>query len=251
MTGLPQAPAMTALDKATWDAWNRLVAVEEPDGLGGWRKRAEYGYDGQTWRILAKAYTGGTLTETLDLYYTAAWQVLEERGAGATQAQYVWNPMYIDALVLRDRSAGGCLNERLYAMQDANFNTTAIVDTSGTVKERYDYTPFGVVAYRDASWNPLPASEYAWVYLFQGGKLDPKVGLTNFRYRDLMMTLGRWMSQDPIGYKGGTNQFRMRINSPGNNLDPAGLLDVKMMSVGTPQTGDFPDKDGKGYFYWG
>ena len=87
MTGLPQAPAMTALDKATWDAWNRLVTVEEPDGSGGWRKKAEYRYDGQTWQIVAKTYAGGTLAETRDLYYSAGWQVLEERSAGARPAR--------------------------------------------------------------------------------------------------------------------------------------------------------------------
>ena len=162
-TGLPQAPAMTALNKATWDAWNRLVKVEEADGMGGWRKKAEYGYDGQTWRIVTKAYVGGTLTETRDLYYSANWQVIEERGAGATQAQYVWNPLYVDALVLRDRSVGGSLNERLYAIQDANFNTVAIADTSGVVQERYDYSPFGVVGFRSSSWSSIGNSGFLWI----------------------------------------------------------------------------------------
>jgi len=50
-TGLPQVPELTSLDKAVWDAWNRLVAVQEPDSSGGWRNRVAYRYDGQTWRI--------------------------------------------------------------------------------------------------------------------------------------------------------------------------------------------------------
>ena len=43
--------------------------------------------------------------------------------------QFVWGLRYIDDCVLRDRSNGGTLNERLYAMQDANWNVVAICNT--------------------------------------------------------------------------------------------------------------------------
>jgi RHS repeat-associated protein len=83
-----------------YDAWGRLVAVKDPPGAGG-ATLASYKYDG----------TGRRITETVgsvttDLYYSAGWQVLEERVGGATAARYVWSPVYPDALVLRDRDPG-------------------------------------------------------------------------------------------------------------------------------------------------
>ena len=42
-------------------------------------------------------------------------------------AQYVWSPVYVNALVLRDYdfNAAGAFNikDRVYALQDANFTT--------------------------------------------------------------------------------------------------------------------------------
>jgi YD repeat-containing protein len=68
----------------------------------------------------------------------------------------VWGLRYVDELVLRDRDtdANGSLDERLYAMQDANYNVTGIVDTSGAVVERYTYTPYGVRTVLTANWQP-------------------------------------------------------------------------------------------------
>src|SRR5262249_17429575 len=116
-----------------YDAWGRLVRV-----TSGGNTLASYQYDGLGRRVVESS--GGAAK---DLYYSSGWQVLEERAAGAAQAQYVWSPVYVDALVLRDRDADGSpangLEERLYAQQDANWNTTALVDAGGNVVERYVY----------------------------------------------------------------------------------------------------------------
>ncbi len=42
--------------------------------------------------------------------------------------QYVWGERYIDDLILRDRdtTGDGTLDERLYALQDANWNVVAV-----------------------------------------------------------------------------------------------------------------------------
>jgi hypothetical protein len=44
---------------------------------------------------------------TTDFYYSSSWQVLEERVGGQTTVQYVWSPVYVDALVLRYRDTDG------------------------------------------------------------------------------------------------------------------------------------------------
>jgi hypothetical protein len=97
------------------------------------------------------------------LYYSANWQVLEVRKSGAVQAQQVWSRVYVDALILRDRNADGNkangpngdgLEQRLYVAQDAIFNVTALIGTSGEVVERYYYQAYGLPTVRNPSFQP-------------------------------------------------------------------------------------------------
>jgi RHS repeat-associated protein len=165
---------------------------------------------------------------TTDFYYSSSWQVLEERVGGQTTVQYVWSPVYVDALILRDRDtdADGTLDERLWVVQDANFNVTAVVDDSGEVVERYIYDPFGQATVLDAEWNVRSGgSAYDWLHLHQGGRYDVTSGLYHFRFRDYSPTLGRWTSLDPLRYAAGdVNLYRTVGNNPLNSLDPSGLF---------------------------
>src|SRR5439155_11587138 len=105
-----------------YDAWNRLVHVQDRNG----NPIAGYSYDALGRRVLEN-------TDRLHaLYYSKDWQVLEEQDSGVVRAQNVWSPVYVDALVLRDRdpNGSGVLSERLYVQQDVNWNVTAIVNTS-------------------------------------------------------------------------------------------------------------------------
>jgi RHS repeat-associated protein len=89
-----------------YDAWNRLVTVKDSSG----NTLETFTYDGQGWRVTATA--GGTTT---DLYYSSAWQVLEERVAGAATAQYVWSPVFADALILRQTPTAPLINDTFTA----------------------------------------------------------------------------------------------------------------------------------------
>ena len=73
--------------------------------------------------------------------------------------QYLWSPRYIDSPILRDTYAGGSIveAERLFYLADANYNVTGLVKyDNGTstwqVAERYTYTPYGEVTYREVDW---------------------------------------------------------------------------------------------------
>src|SRR5581483_10345645 len=111
-----------------FDAWNRLVKA-----TSGTNTEV---YTVDAWgRRISTAVNGGTATH---LYYSNQWQVLEEQVSGSMTAQYVWSPVYVDALVERD--SGG---QRLYAQQDANWNVTAVLNATGTVQERYAYDAYG------------------------------------------------------------------------------------------------------------
>ncbi len=189
--------------------------------------RQTYAYDGLHRRVQETA--GGTTT---DFYYSDAWQVLEERvtsgGTSVPRVQYVWSPVYVDALVLRDRDSNGdgTLDERLYVVQDANYNVTTIFDNAGNVVERYAYDPFGQVTVLDANWSERAAgSQFGWLYLHQGGRFDATSGLYHFRHRDYSPTLGRWTSLDPIRYAAGdVNLYRVVFNAPTLFTDPSGQI---------------------------
>ena len=64
-------------------------------------------------------------------------------------------PNYIDSLAARfyDATTGGTVVEHYYC-HDANFNVTAVVNASGTVLERYAYTPYGELTVLDANFAP-------------------------------------------------------------------------------------------------
>ena len=192
-----------------YDAWNRLVAYKS-----GSTVLVAYSYDALNHRITVT--TGGTTTS---LYYSDQDQVLEEQVGGVTQNQYVWSPVYVNALIERDSGS-----TRLYVQQDANWNVTALIDTSGNVVERYVYDPYGAVTILAPNWTTRSSSSYNWVYLFQGGKVDATTGLYQFQNRDYSPTLARWMEVDPIGFAGGdSNLYRADGASPTNATDPTGL----------------------------
>jgi RHS repeat-associated protein len=187
-----------------FDAWNRLIQYKN-----GATPLETYGYDALGRRITENP---GTVR---DLYYSMLWQLLEEDVAGSMQDQYVWSPVYVDAVIERDTPT-----QRLYVQHDANFNVTALVDTSSSVQERYVYDPYGSVTILAANWTTRGSSNYSWVYGHQGGRLDNATGLYAFRNRDFSPTLGRWMENDPLGFGGGDSNFYRAVSN-----DPIGLLD--------------------------
>ena len=165
---------------------------------------------------------GSTVT---DRFFSGDWQLLETKTGSNTVTRNVWSPVYVDGLVLRDRDTdgNGSLDERLYALQDANWNTTALVNAGGTVQERYTYAPFGQVTFRDGSGSTLSGSAKDWVFLHQGGE---RIAAWDYEFRSRVYSpsLGRWLSNDPLGFGAGVSNFyAMESNNPLNKLDPSGL----------------------------
>ena len=170
----------------------------------------------------------------------AKWQVLEEDvttnpGCGpvtVTASQYVWGLGYIDDLVLRDDDsssgnlgkASSGLGRRIYVLQDANYNVTALTDTSGNVLERLMYDPYGSITVLTASWGGT-TDAYGWEYFWQGGRYDTTTQLYNFRFRDYDPALAAWTEQDPAGYVNGPDVYQMELSNPVTGWDPFGLED--------------------------
>jgi YD repeat-containing protein len=136
-----------------YDAWNRLVKYKN-----GSTALESLAYDELNRRIVENPGSA------VDLYFSTAWQVVEERSGGKMQTQYGWSSVYVDTLVERDQSG-----QRLYAQQDADWDTTALVSTSSGVIQRYAYDPYGQVNVLTPSWGTGSFATYGLVYLNQGG----------------------------------------------------------------------------------
>ncbi|MBS0208875.1 MAG: RHS repeat-associated core domain-containing protein [Planctomycetes bacterium] len=212
MTTIPNGNDPTVVMNGVYDAWNRLVAVA---GV------ATYAYDGLNRRITITA--SGHIRHC---YYTAQWQDIEERLDASTtpDRQFAWGLRYIDDLVLRDRSTTGTLNERLYTLQDANWNVTAVVNTSGVVQERYRYSPYGAPTFLNASFAPIAlGGNYQWETLYCGYRWDLVTGIFAVRERYLQPFIGNWISRDPLGTpESELNLYLYGIDSPLNAIDPLG-----------------------------
>jgi len=202
-----------------WDAWNRLVEIKDETGASEQKNT----YDGVSRRITKEA--ASVVTHT---YWSDRWKPLEERVGSATTASrsYLWGerPGHRDELVMRDRDTdgNGTLDERLYATMDY-FNGTAVMNTSGTVLERYAYSAFGVRRIMAADFTPRSTSSYAWDFGFQGQFRDSETGWYNYGYRFYVPLLGRWVNRDPIGERGGLNLYTAFNDNPRNIYDLFGL----------------------------
>ena len=198
----------------TYNAWNQLILAKHNSTAP-----ATYSVDGLGHRVTENE--NSTLT---DLYFSSQWQVVQEDVSGTMKDQYVWSPVYVNAMIERDTPT-----QRLYVQQDANWNVTALVNASGSVVERYVYDPYGAVTYLTASWGSRSGSNYAWHYLFQGGRLDTATGLTGFQHREYSTGLERWTSVDPSRFGGHDNDlYRAVDDNPTRFVDPAGLDSIQV-----------------------
>ena len=76
---------------------------------------------------------------------------------------------------------------------------------------------------RNADWSTPPAGTQPLVNnLYQGMTLDAVTGLYYERFRNYSPTLGRWTSQDPLGYIDGANTYQFVDSSPVGNVDAGG-----------------------------
>jgi RHS repeat-associated protein len=222
-TSLPQPLDLESSYDATWDAWNRLVRLEDGDDTV-----AEYAHDGLGRRIIKRKYVSGTLSETVHYYMSSSSQVLEERVDSETDAaqQFVWGIRFVDDLVLRDKdlNSDGVADERLYTLADPRFSVLAVTDDSGSVQERYSYAAYGKTTVLTPAYAIRTSSSFDWEFRYTGRRLDLETALYYFRARYYHAQLGRFISRDPIGYVDGMNLYRAYF-VPGQT-DPQGLRKV-------------------------
>ena len=160
-TGMAGIPSTGTAETAVYDAWDRLVQVNQGSAIV-----AQYRYDGAGRQVeVLTNFTGATPGSVTHNYYSGQ-QVIETRD-GTPDAfaaslpvhyQYIWSARGNNSLILRDNftQTPGTTAARLYYLNNANFNVTALVGKVGAawqVVERYAYDPYGNVTVYNANWN--------------------------------------------------------------------------------------------------
>ena len=97
-----------------------------------------------------------------------------------------------------------------------------MTDAIGTVVERYRYSAFGKVEVLNPDFTAKAGNLPVQSYTYTGREWEPEAGLYFNRARFYCPELGRFISRDPIGEKGGINLYGYVGNDALDSTDPKG-----------------------------
>jgi len=97
-------------------------------------------------------------------------------------------------------------------------STIATSDSTQTMVNKYSYDPFGKVMSQDEQV-PQP-----FKFVGQHGVMTEPNGFYYMRARYYDPEVGRFISEDPIGFEGGINLYAYASNNPILLIDPSGLI---------------------------
>jgi RHS repeat-associated protein len=179
---------------ATWNHGNRLLTLATPAS-------AAYAYDYRDRRSSRTAAGATTSFLYVDL------DAVAELSAGG-EADYLYGPGMDEPLAMS--RAGNVY----YFDVDAQGSVIALNDTAGNVVNKYLYDAWGV---------PLTFTEgVANSYYYTARGMEPG-GIQYYRMRYYDPAIGRFLSEDPIGFLGGNSLYSYVLGDPISSVDPFGL----------------------------
>jgi RHS repeat-associated protein len=187
----------------TYNPRNQLTLVKQ-----GNQTRGSNTYDGLGRRVV-RTIGNSTTKPAYD-----GWNLVQERASNGNSvvANYLTG-LGLDQPLLR--TAGSTTS---YFLSDALGSIVGLASTTGTVPTSYTYEPYGKTTVSGtASANFLG---------FTGRESDSTGTLTlyNVRSRSYSPSLGRFVTEDPIGLGSGqTNLYEYAMDDPINSKDPMGL----------------------------
>ena len=184
----------------TWDYENRLTSVTLPGGGG----TVSFKYDPFGRRIQKISASG-----IVNYLYDGANIVTEVDGTGNTLAAYAQGAGIDEPLAMW---RGGATS---YYQADGLGSITALSGAAGALSATYTYDAFGKVTASTGSLvNP---------FRYTGREWDSETSLYYYRARYYEPDIGRFVSEDPIAFKGGINFYVYVKNQPPSFADPSGL----------------------------
>ncbi|MCA9205064.1 MAG: hypothetical protein KDA59_18560, partial [Planctomycetales bacterium] len=112
---------------------------------------------------------------------------------------------------------------RLYALQDANWNVTALTNTAGDAVERYVYDAYGRPTALTGVSTSRAGSLFDWEYGYTGRCYDRETRVYDFRYRQYASNLALFVGRDPRRYYDGRMALYEFLESrPTSTRDPLG-----------------------------
>ena len=183
-----------------FDSAHRLVAYN-----GGGQINT-YHYDGIGNRL--RAQRNGTTTEYL---YGAGGNLLAEAGGTGTITRYYIHGLGVMAFV------DAATNQLYVYHHDATGHTVAITDANQNIVNKYAYSAYGKILAEDE------LISQPFTYVGQYGVMREADNLYYMRARYYDADLGRFISEDPIGFAGGINVYAYVGGNPMMLVDPSGL----------------------------
>ncbi len=207
-----------AVTEYSWDHRNRLVTLTDRDTPSGAANQfVKHRYDAfNRWISTSIDSDGdGPVPEVITRYeYDGNHIALRRDATGDATDRYAWGVM-IDQILSEEDAATG---ETAYPLGDHLGTVRDITDASGNVVNHIQYDSYGnVKSETDATIEML--------FGYTGKPLDESTGLQNNRHRWYDAQVGRWTSEDSIGFAAGdTNLNRYAGNRPTTAIDPTGQV---------------------------
>ena len=187
-----------------YDGTHQLASIEHANGA-----KSRYEYDALGRRIAKHVTDARGNTQTTLFVWNGDWMVQELR-AGSAPITYVQHPDNAGPLA---KIEGG----RVYHYVNDHLGTPQeIHDGRGQIVWAADTSAYGKTRnyLRREIDNPIR---------FPGQYYDAESGLHYNRYRYYDPMAARYINQDPIGLKGGMNQYAYVASNPLTRIDPLGL----------------------------
>jgi RHS repeat-associated protein len=206
----------------TWNTDGKIVQTKVKRGDGSIKSVVLNSYDAFNRRIARES--SGQLTR----YVYDGEDIILEFGINNTiQAIYLHGPGIDEPIAMaRDLNDNGSMeaNELFFFSKDHLNSVHDLTDSQGKPVQRYNYTAYGRTIVERMSTTPL-ANFVPNPFAYTSREWEQETGDYYYRARNYDPYSGRFLSEDPIGFKGGDHNLTNYVsNNPITYRDPFGLV---------------------------